>query len=310
MSRASDTSTVSVVMPAYNHERFVGAAVDSVLGQTYDDLELIVIDDGSTDRTGEIVQAYADPRVRYFHQENQDAFNALNRGMSLSEGMFTSIINSDDVYTLDRLERLVGLQQETGAACIYTNVTPIDDQGKPFADPDHPWCVWHGRNREYYLRTGDLYNSFLNGNTMVTTSNLFMTTSLQRTVGEFAAIRYLHDYDYIFRILLAAEDDTVYLHDEQLLSYRIHGANTLSEAAITGREQDRQLIRKYLLARCPPGLQANVNTAVDRLIALEHELMAVRAALDDQTRPAAPEPPGILRRVRRKLVSLLGLGDA
>ena len=82
MSRASDTSTVSVVMPAYNHERFVGAAVDSVLGQTYDDLELIVIDDGSTDRTGEIVQAYADPRIRYFHQENQDAFNALNRGMS------------------------------------------------------------------------------------------------------------------------------------------------------------------------------------------------------------------------------------
>ena len=88
-------------MPAYNHERFVGAAVESVLDQTYADLELIVIDDGSTDRTGEIVQSYADPRIRYIHQENQDAFNALNRGMSLSEGSYISIIHSDDVYQLE-----------------------------------------------------------------------------------------------------------------------------------------------------------------------------------------------------------------
>ncbi|MFC1681266.1 glycosyltransferase family 2 protein [Pseudomonadota bacterium] len=301
---------MSVVMPAYNHERYVGAAVESVLNQTHANLELIVIDDGSTDRTAEVVQAYPDPRIRYFHQENQDAFNALNRGMSLSEGSFISIINSDDVYHLERLERLVALQRETGAQCIFTDVTPVDDEGVPFADPGHPWCVWHERNRQYYLKSGDLYNGFLHGNSMVTTSNLFMTKTLQESVGGFAPIRYLHDYDYIFRILLAAEDDTLYLHDEKLLSYRIHGANTLSEAAITGREQDRQLIRKYLLARCPPETHANVNTAIDRLIALELELIEVRAVLDSQTRMAAPEPPGILSRVRRKLGSVLGRGAA
>lgn len=302
-----DTSRVSVVMPAYNHERFIAAAVDSVLEQTYAELELVVIDDGSTDATGEIVRAYSDPRIRFFHQKNQDAFNALNRGMSLCEGFYISIINSDDVYAPDRLRRLVELQQKTSAQCIFTDVTPIDDAGDPFPDREHPWCVWHERNRDYFLRTGDLYNGFLHGNYMVTTSNLFMTRSLQQTVGEFAAIRYLHDYDYIFRILLAAEDATLYVHNEKLLSYRIHGANTLSEAAITGREQDRQLIRKYLLARCPPETHANVNTALDRLIALEHELLEVRAVLEAQ--PAvAPQPPGILGRVRRKLGSAFGNG--
>lgn len=297
-------------MPAYNHERFVGAAVESVLDQTYTELELIVIDDGSTDRTGEIVQAYPDPRIRYIHQENQDAFNALNRGMSLSEGSYISIINSDDVYHVERLERLIDLQRETGARCIFTDVTPIDDEGVAFADPSHPWCIWHERNRQYYLKTGILYNGFLHGNTMVTTSNLFMTKTLQQNVGAFSAIRYLHDYDYIFRILLAAENDTLYLHDEKLLRYRIHGANTLSEAAITGREQDRQLIRKYLLARCPTETHANVNTAIDRLIALEQELIEVHAVLDGQTRQVAPEPPTVLVRARRKLGRLLGREDA
>ncbi|MFW2365002.1 MAG: glycosyltransferase family 2 protein, partial [Desulforhopalus sp.] len=75
---------ISVVIPAYNHEKFIGAAVDSVLGQTVSDLELIVVDDGSTDDTGEIVKGYDDSRLSYFHQENQDAYNTINRGMSLA----------------------------------------------------------------------------------------------------------------------------------------------------------------------------------------------------------------------------------
>ena len=69
----SGNMLISIIIPAYNHERFIGAAVDSVLRQSWSDLELIVIDDGSTDRTGEIVQSYDDPRISYLYQENQDA---------------------------------------------------------------------------------------------------------------------------------------------------------------------------------------------------------------------------------------------
>lgn len=295
---------VSVVMPAYNHERFVAAAMDSVLTQSFPDLELIVIDDGSTDRTGEIVQAYGDPRVRYRFQDNQDAFNALNRGMAEARGEFISIINSDDVYVRNRIERLLQTHDHTGAACVFTNVIPIDDNGEALTGEQHPWIVWHERLRHFYLDRMDLYNGFLHGNFMVTTSNLFLARKLAQTVGDFCSLRYLHDYDYIFRILLAAEKDTIYLHDEKLLCYRIHGGNTLGEAAVIGREQDKQVIRKYLLRRCPADLQPYLNTGIDRLVALEHELMEVKAQLAQASPPQPAAKVGMATRIRSKLQSM------
>jgi len=94
-------------MPAYNHERFVGAAVESVLNQSLRDLELVVVDDGSTDRTADVIRGYDDDRIRYHYQENQDAFNALNRGLELAAGRCCSVLNSDDIYHPERLARCV-----------------------------------------------------------------------------------------------------------------------------------------------------------------------------------------------------------
>jgi len=270
---------ISVVIPAYNHEKFIGAAVDSVLQQSWTDLELLVIDDGSTDRTGEIVQAYDDPRISYFYQENQDAYNTINRGLSLAKGEYVAILNSDDVYTLDRLQRLVDAQLVSGAQCLFTDVTPISDSGEEFADPDFGWNVWHQKNRNFYFQCNDLYTAFLKGNFMVTTSNLFMTSNAVEKVGKFCSLRYLHDYDFIFRMMLAFPDQVQYLSGDKLLYYRIHSGNTLGEAAILGREQDKEVIRKYLLAALPEALQAQVATGADRLVELEQELSAVRAQL-------------------------------
>ena len=305
MAQANPTPspTVSVVMPAYNHERFIGDAIDSVLGQSFSDFELIIIDDGSTDTTGTIAQSYSDPRIRYYFQENQDAFNALNRGMGLSKGTYISIINSDDVYTPNRIERLIETQRETMAACVFSDVIPIDAQGKELTQ--HPWRSWHELNREYYFKTKDLYDGFLHGNYMVTTSNLFLTRGLAETVGQFCSLRYLHDYDYIFRILLAAEDKTMYLDDEKLLYYRIHGGNTLGEAAVVGREQDKKIIRQYLLEKCPLHTHGYINTAIDRLITLEHELIKVHARLNQEKQMQNRHKPSIPTRIVNKLQSLL-----
>ena len=77
---------VSLVIPAYRHEAFVGEAIESVLGQTFGDFELIVIDDGSPDRTGEIADAYAsrDSRIRVYHQANAGSHATINRGLGLA----------------------------------------------------------------------------------------------------------------------------------------------------------------------------------------------------------------------------------
>ena len=270
---------ISVIIPAYNHEQFIGAAVESVLGQTWTDLELLVIDDGSTDRTGAIVQEYKDSRLTYLYQENKDAFNTINRGLGLARGDYIAILNSDDVYTLNRLERLVAMQKQTGAQCLFTDVIPISDSGDEFVDPAFGWNVWHQKNRKFFAQCGDLYTAFLKGNFMVTTSNLFMTAEAVKKVGKFCSLRYLHDYDFIFRMMLAFPDKVHYLENEKLLYYRIHSGNTLGEAAITGREQDRDVIRKYMLARVPDDLQGIVSAGTDRLIELEHELLEVKNAL-------------------------------
>jgi glycosyltransferase involved in cell wall biosynthesis len=271
---------ISVVIPAYNHEKFIGAAVDSVLQQSWADLELLVIDDGSTDRTGDIVQAYDDPRISYFYQENQDAYNTINRGLGMARGDYVAILNSDDVYSLDRLQRLVDAQTVSGAQCLFTDVIPISDTGEEFTDPAFGWNGWHQKNRDFYFHCNDLYTAFLKGNFMVTTSNLFMTSEAVKKVGKFCSLRYLHDYDFIFRMMLAFPGKIQYLHNDKLLYYRIHSGNTLGEAAILGREQDKEVIRKYLLAAVPETSQAQVAAGADRLVELEQELSAVRAQLE------------------------------
>jgi len=288
--------TVSVVIPAYNHERFIGAAIESVLSQSFEDIEIIVIDDGSTDGTGEVIQGYKDSRLTSLYQENQDAFNTINRGLSLAQGKFVAILNSDDVYTTDRLDILLERHRETGAHCLFTDVVPISDEGEQFADPSFGWNIWHKKNRDFFFMCGDLYSAFLKGNFMVTTSNLFLTREAVQQTGNFCSLRYLHDYDYIFRVMLAFPGQVKYVHDQKLLYYRIHSGNTLGEAAILGREQDKKVIRTYMLARIPEPLKGIVGAGADRLVELEQELFEVRATLAAN--------PGIKTRFRQLLTAI------
>ena len=103
---------ISVVIPAYNHEKFIGPAIESVLSQSVDDFELIIIDDGSTDNTATVIKSYKDPRLHYFHQENQDAYNTINRGLGKARGRYISILNSDDMYRPERFTRILNFIEE------------------------------------------------------------------------------------------------------------------------------------------------------------------------------------------------------
>ena len=299
---------VSVVIPAYNHERFIGKAIESILNQTMDDLELIIVDDGSTDKTAAVIKSYTDPRMSYTWQENQDAFNTINRGISMAKGHYISILNSDDIYTTDRLERLLAFidqQPVAKPACLFTDVIPISDDNVTFADPEFGWNKWHQSNRDYYKKYDDVYTGFLHGNYMVTTSNLFMTAEAVKKVGDFAPIRYLHDYDYIFRMMLAYPNGVHYLDNDKLLYYRIHDGNTLSEAAITGREQDLDVISQYMMMRVPDHLKDIVRTGSDRLRKLENEINEVRAELVKNSSGTHSDKPTLSRRIRNKICRIL-----
>lgn len=271
-------SKISVIIPAYNHERFVGKAIESVLNQTFQEFELIIIDDGSTDNTAKVIKSYTDSRILYIYQENQDAFNAINRGLDMARGAFISILNSDDLYEPCRLKKLLQVYQQTGAECLFTDMVPIDEHGIQIPYPSHYWHLWHERNRKFYFKCGDLYTAFLKGNLLVTTSNLFLTANAVNKIGKFTPIKYLHDYDYMFRAMLALPGKVKYLDSEQLLYYRIHSSNTLKQGALIARRQDQELIKKYMLASLPKNVRANVEAGSERLIELGKEIASLNSS--------------------------------
>jgi glycosyltransferase involved in cell wall biosynthesis len=97
---------VSIVLPVYNAEKYVGAAVDSILRQSYEKFELIIVDDGSTDDSLSVVSSYADPRIKIFkNKKNLGIVNSLNIGISLSNGEYIARMDSDDIAFPERIAK-------------------------------------------------------------------------------------------------------------------------------------------------------------------------------------------------------------
>ena len=129
---------VTIIIPTYNRAHLVHEAIDSVLDQTFTDFELLVVDDGSTDNTADVVQGYRDPRLRYLAQSNQGAAAALNAGLRAAQGEYLAFLDSDDLFHVDKLERQVRfLDGEPEAGLVFTGHRTMDAPGRidPLVDP-------------------------------------------------------------------------------------------------------------------------------------------------------------------------------
>lgn len=121
---------VSVIIPAYNSESFVGEAIDSVLAQTYRSVECIVVDDGSSDRTAQLVQGYGD-RVRYIRQENAERSAARNNGITHASGDFLCFLDADDFIAPEKIaEQLAFLQEHPDFDLVYSRVAYFREKGE------------------------------------------------------------------------------------------------------------------------------------------------------------------------------------
>lgn len=126
------TPEVSVIMPAYNAERYIEEAVESVLNQTLSDLELIIIDDCSKDRTMEIVNrlSQSDPRIHVIKNKvNSGVAKTRNYGLELSRGKYVAFLDSDDIWHKDKLEKQVSLAKKSKADIIYSTYSLMTEQG-------------------------------------------------------------------------------------------------------------------------------------------------------------------------------------
>jgi glycosyltransferase involved in cell wall biosynthesis len=194
-----DTPAVSVVMAAYNAERFIGLAIESALSQTAGDLELIIVDDGSSDGTEHAIAPFrADPRVRYSRQENSGQCAAKNKGIELARGDFVAFLDADDLWRRDKLERQLRLfEDRPDVGVVYGFLEKIDGAGQPL--PWEPVSPWQG-----YVTPRLLKENFVPFASAVVRRSL-----LVRNAGFDPGLDMGIDYDLWLRLSMQCEFDYV-----------------------------------------------------------------------------------------------------
>lgn len=233
--------TVAVVIPLYNHAKFIGGALDSVLAQTLPASEIIVVDDGSQDDSAAIAESYAGrhSQIRVFRQANCGAHCAINVGIAASTSEFVAILNSDDAYSPERLQQCCAiLAEQPELSAVATALEFMNDAGRATTN------AWYAEALDFYKRAGDLALGLLNGNFIMTTSNLVARRTLYDEIGGFRALRYAHDLDFLLRIPLAGKQ--LRWLGRPLVRYRLHAHNTIKEDGRKVRLEWASIVAWYI----------------------------------------------------------------
>jgi glycosyltransferase involved in cell wall biosynthesis len=224
---------VSVVMPCYNHERFVAETLRSVFRQTYRNLELVVIDDGSRDASARMISETirACPfLVRFHERENRGAPHTMNECIRMARGRYVAAINSDDQYGPERIEALTKMLSMSGMKWGFSGVRFIDDRGNQLKLGDNERADSLMRHLGELHEARSITAAFLGFNYSISTGNLFFEKQLWNDLGGFRDYRYMHDWDFCFRACLVGAPSILF---EPKYRYRIHDSNTISESKVS-----------------------------------------------------------------------------
>ncbi len=209
---------VSIIIPTYNRACYISETIKTVLDQTYQSIEIIIIDDGSTDSTRAVVQAINDSRIRYISQENSGLpAVARNHGLRIARGEYIAFLDSDDLWMPDKLEKQISAFNFCpGLLAVATNGIAMKNSLK--------------KNMFTMFRNArPSFRQMLNNN-MVINSSVLMRTDVIREVGfldEDKRLKTSEDYDYWLRILYF-KDNSILILKDRLIIYRLHESNILN----------------------------------------------------------------------------------
>ena len=240
---AGTVPRVSIVIPSYNHERFVSRAIESALSQTYQDFELIITDDASTDGSVDVLSTYTrkDPRVRLFLNRFNYETHATNHCIQQSSGEYIAVLSSDDEFFPTKLEKQVDfLDRHPEVAAVFTQVRIVDEQGRDFPEPSHFYCtIFQQPNRSRYEW---LRHFFFNGNCLCHPSVL-IRRSVYDTLGLYNPLMgALDDLDMWVRVCLHHE---IHILPSTLVNFRVNGwhANVSADTPENFRRGQYELIK-------------------------------------------------------------------
>lgn len=234
--------SVSVVMPAYNAAQFIRPAVDSILAQTYEDFELIILNDGSTDKTQSIIEAYSDPRIRLINKENSGVASTLNLGLKEARGEFIWRHDADDISLPQKLEKeMAFLDAHPEFVLCATQVAFMSERGNVAWNKRQPKDSWLGSEtyREVLFEDFSPYSPVTHGTT------LFRRSILENTGGYREAFITSEDIDMWLRFL---EHGRLAVLNECL---SLHRLSTSSATAVHGWKNHfyRELAKEFYRIR-------------------------------------------------------------
>lgn len=199
---------VSVIIPTFNRAEFLTRSISSVLNQSYNDLELIIVDDGSTDETKEVVESFKDSRLSFYHKSNGGVSSARNLGVSKAQGEYIAFLDSDDEWQLDKISTQVSYLKNTGKVLVHTAEKWLRD-GKVVKQKKH-----HQKNG------GDMFIRSLQG-CVISPSSVLMKKSLYEKVGGMRE-DFVVCEDYDFWLKVTSLHDIGFLEEEFVNKYAGH----------------------------------------------------------------------------------------
>jgi glycosyltransferase involved in cell wall biosynthesis len=221
---------VSVIMTSYNHEAYLCESIESVLSQTFDDMELIIIDDGSRDGSVKIIEQFADKHLQIramYHSENKGIAKTLNEALEAAGGQYIAIASSDDVWVGDKLARQMEVLNRDSDLIVWSDAYIIDEKGRDSG------LLWSRRYRTAEKKkSGDIFIELLWGN-FICPQTLILSKKTADSVRFDPAINYAVDYRFLIDVSKKYE---FFYIDEPLVKYRVHRDNTI--------QRDSELWRK------------------------------------------------------------------
>lgn len=245
---------ISVIMPSYNHARFVRAAIDSVLAQTFSDFELLISDDGSSDDSVSIISACDDRRIRFFaHADNRGACIVTNELIENASGEFIALINSDDEWVPGKLQRQLDfMERNPNVGACFSKVGWIDREGHDLMNSavsfgtvfDQP-----NRTRHEWLR-----HFFFKGNCLCHPSVLIRRTCYRELGLYDNRLRQLPDFEMWVRVVKRYD---IHILDEALVRFRVlPGENVSSPTMANLQRSNNELF--FIFRRFFDGVTASL----------------------------------------------------
>jgi glycosyltransferase involved in cell wall biosynthesis len=295
--------TISVIIPAYNGEKTILETIQSVRQQTFTDIEIIVINDGSKDSTVSLVSAIDDPRIKIYSYENGGLPTARNRGIARATGAYLSFIDADDLWTPNKLEaQLNALQQHPEAGVAYS------------------WTAFINENSQFIYayepihHEGDVHTQLFMKHFVANGSNIMIKRECVDVVGEFdPTLKSAEDWDYCLR--LAAKFAYVVVPEYQILYRR---SSTSMSSKVHVMEESYKIVHERAFLAAPEKLQPVKNKALADAyyfhatlhLAHQRDTQGVRKAIDRLLKAIQLYPPMLLQRNTQRLLlkcSLLNL---